>query len=291
MKNTLYFLDWDTTAVRVLDLETGNSGALQEGLGGNPDGIWLDEERGKVYWTNMGPDWNAADGSIDVANIDGSDHQQLVGGGAVVTPKQICLDEAGDWLYFCDREAGRVMRCRIDGSDLTTLVETAPELTVPKPEIEQCVGIALDEAKGMLYWTQKGPTKGNQGRILCAPIELAKGEEPGNRSDIVTLLSELPEPIDLELDLNTRTLYWTDRGDGPRGNSLNRARVTDDGLEAYEIIATGFKEAIGLDIDYDKGLAYVSDLTGHIYEVELESGIYRELYNRGQLTGIKLRRG
>jgi hypothetical protein len=29
------------------------------------------------------------------------------------------------------------------------------------------------------------------------------------------------EPIDLELDLKNRMLYWTDRGDPPSGNTVN----------------------------------------------------------------------
>jgi hypothetical protein len=36
----------------------------------------------------------------------------------------------------------------------------------------------------------------------------------------------LPEPIDLELDLYNHMLYWTDRGDPPRGNTVNRANLT-----------------------------------------------------------------
>jgi hypothetical protein len=43
---------------------------------------------------------------------------------------------------------------------------------------------------------------------------------PPNRTDIEVLFDGLPEPIDLELDLKNRVLYWTDRGDPPRGNSL-----------------------------------------------------------------------
>ena len=35
----------------------------------------------------------------------------------------------------------------------------------------------------------------------------------------------VPEPIDLELDLKNRVLYWTDRGDPPRGNTVNRAPI------------------------------------------------------------------
>ena len=42
------------------------------------------------------------------------------------------------------------------------------------------------------------------------------------------LFDGLPEPIDLELDLENRVLYWTDRGDPPRGNTVNRAPMDAD---------------------------------------------------------------
>jgi hypothetical protein len=38
-------------------------------------------------------------------------------------------------------------------------------------------------------------------------------------------LPALPEPIGLKLDLENLVLYWTDRGDPPRGNTVNRAPI------------------------------------------------------------------
>jgi hypothetical protein len=47
----------------------------------------------------------------------------------------------------------------------------------------------------------------------------------------------LPEPIELELDLENRVLYWTDRGDLPRGNTVNGSRI-DTTTPRQEIILT-----------------------------------------------------
>ena len=58
-----------------------------------------------------------------------------------------------------------------------------------------------------------------------ANIDIPKGENPTNRSDIEVLFDQLPEPIDLELDLANRLLYWTDRGDLPRGNTSIAERL------------------------------------------------------------------
>jgi hypothetical protein len=56
-------------------------------------------------------------------------------------------------------------------------------------------------------------------------MDMPFGETVLNRTDIELLLDQLPEPIDLEIDADTNMLYWTDRGEYPLGNSLNRAFV------------------------------------------------------------------
>ena len=71
-----------------------------------------------------------------------------------------------------------------------------------------------------------------------------KGETPASRSDIEIVFDNLPEPIDLELDLKNRVLYWTDRGDPPRGNTVNRASI-DAKPKAPEIVLTHLMEGIG----------------------------------------------
>src|SRR4029077_5856354 len=85
-----------------------------------------------------------------------------------------------------------------------------------------CVGVAIDVDRGKFYWTQKGGDNAGEGRIFRANIELPPGQTTANRQDIELLYDKLPEPIDLEIDPTTRSLYWTDRGDPPRGNPVSR---------------------------------------------------------------------
>jgi hypothetical protein len=59
--------------------------------------------------------------------------------------------------------------------------------------------------------------------IVPASLDIPKGENCTSRSDIELLFDQLPEPIDLDLDLERRLLYWSDRGDPPRGNIVSRA--------------------------------------------------------------------
>jgi len=85
-----------------------------------------------------------------------------------------------------------------------------------KDQTNGAIGITVDPDRGKIYWTQKGTDKGGVGRIFRREYRNSERETPANRSDIEILFDNLPEPIDLELDLEKRVLYWTDRGDPPR---------------------------------------------------------------------------
>jgi hypothetical protein len=79
-----------------------------------PDGIVVDVVAGHIYWTNMG-NFTTNDGSIDRADLDGSNITNIVPAGGTFTPKQLQLDKQNGRLYWCDRESMRVMRCNLDG--------------------------------------------------------------------------------------------------------------------------------------------------------------------------------
>jgi hypothetical protein len=251
-----------------------------------PDGIAIDVEAGHIYWTNMGSSISVNDGSIERADIDGRNRKIIVPRGGTFTPKQIQLDKENGKLYWCDREGMRVMRCNLDGSQIETLVESGRGDADRRDQTRWCVGITLDPERKQIYWTQKGPDKGNRGRILRAGIEIPKGEIAPNRSDIEVFFDNLPEPIDLELDRKNRVLYWTDRGDPPRGNSVNRASI-DATRQAPEIVVTHLMEGIGIALDVPGDRMFVTDLAGSMYSARLDgSGERNVLYAQGNLTGI-----
>src|ERR1700751_3502963 len=201
-----------------------------------PDGIAVDVGAGHIYWTNMGVP-NLNDGSIERADLDGKNRKVIVPPGNTHTPKQIQLDKKNGKLYWCDREGMRVMRSNLDGSQIETLVEAGQGDADRRDQTRWCVGITIGPERKQIYWTQKGPDNGDLGRIFRAGIEIPKGETAANRSDIELFFDRLPEPIDLELDLKNRVLYWTDRGDPPRGNTVNRASINQK-PQAPEIVLT-----------------------------------------------------
>src|SRR6476469_10047171 len=194
----------------------------------SPGCLVIDLEAKHIYWTNMGVP-NRNDGSIECADLDGCSRKTLISQGSTFAPKQLHLEKKNRKVYWCDREGMRVMRSNLDGSNIETLVDTSKGDARPGPDLTKwCVGITIDPDRGKFYWTQKGPANAGKGRIFRANIDIPKGETPANRTDIEVLFDGLPEPIDLELDLKNRLLYWTDRGDPPRGNTVNRASIDAD---------------------------------------------------------------
>jgi hypothetical protein len=254
----------------------------------HPDGIVVDVEAGHVYWTNMGVP-NLNDGSIERADLDGRNRKMIVPEGGTFTPKQLYLDKKNDKLYWSDREGMRVMRSNLDGSKIETLVETGHGDADRLDATKWCVGITVDAERGQIYWTQKGPDKAGQGRIFRASIEIPNGQTAANRTDIEVLFDNLPEPIDLDLDLNNHMLYWTDRGDPPRGNTVNRAPMDGDlkKRQAPEILLTHLMEGIGIALDLKGDRMFLTDLAGSVYSAKL-NGSDKEtlLYAQGNLTGI-----
>jgi hypothetical protein len=251
-----------------------------------PDGIAVDTQAGHIYWTNMGVP-SANDGSIERADIDGGNRKVLIPKGATHTPKQIHLDKDHRKLYWCDREGMRVMRCNLDGSKLETLVETGRGDADRRDATRWCVGITIDPKRQQVYWTQKGPDNAGLGRIFRANIEIPKGETAANRSDIEVMIDHLPEPIDLELDLQGRILYWTDRGNPPRGNTVNRVPIDVNPTPDPQIVLTDLMEGIGLALDVPGNRMFVTDFAGSIYAAKLDGAEKQNfLYAQGNLTGI-----
>jgi DNA-binding beta-propeller fold protein YncE len=258
--------------------------------GGLNDGIAYDPVGKHVYWTNMGKA-NLDDGFLMRANLDGGDVTPIVPPGGTFTPKQMKIDVVGRKLYWSDREGMRIQRCNMDGSKIETLIETGHGDGDRKNQSLWCVGIAIDVAGGHVYWTQKGSDDGGQGSIRRMGINIPKGQKPANRKDIEVLFLNLPEPIDLDLDLDKRLIYWTDRGD----NTVNRAPMAvppknDPAARTdRQILVRGLKEAIGVTLDLPNKRMFYTSLGGEVGTAGTDgSGAKLLLTNQGTLTGIVL---
>lgn len=297
MTGKLFYLDPGAKTINAVHTDGSNRQVLVRGREHVPDGIVVDVKHGHIYWTEMGEmEGDQDDGSVRRANLDGSDLTTIVPVGGTHTPKQLTISVESKRLWWCDREGMRIMTCSLDGSDLRTLIDRRPRDSTfdvaSKDERNHCVGIAVDEHARHVYWSQKGPPKGGQGRIFRSTLDGA--------GDVETLLDALPEPIDLalvrdEADNDTTYLYWTDRGAPPQGNTVNRCILGKGGavvLGHVQILAGGFHETIGLSVvtrGPDAGHMYVTDLAGTIYRAKLDGSEKTVVLAGGegdQLTGI-----
>jgi hypothetical protein len=289
IRGRLFFLD--LAAGRVLSSNPDGSDLKTIVSEGRklPDGIVVDVAAGHIYWTNMGNPI-ANDGSIDRADLDGHNITNIVAPGGIFTPKQLQFDSKNRKLYWSDREGMRVMRANLDGSNIETLVDTSEGSARPgKDQRKWCVGIAVDTDRSKFYWTQKGNDNAGEGRIFRANLELPEGQTPASRKDIEVLYEGLPEPIDLDLDLDNRVIYWTDRGDPPRGNTVNRAPMdaAPGTRKQPEIVFNHLLEGIGLSLDLKAGRMFLTDLGGSVYSANLDGSNKKTLFfGQGNLTGI-----
>jgi sugar lactone lactonase YvrE len=275
----------DLSDGRIVSLNTDGSDAKTLVTGCRlPDGVVVDSAVGYLYWTNMGvPHRN--DGSIERADLDGGNRRFIVPEGMTFTPKQLHLEKKSGKLYWSDREGMRVMRANLDGSQVETLIQTGEGESDRHDPSNWCVGITVDPIRRQVYWTQKGADDSGHGRIFRAGIDMPRGQSPTKRLDVEVLFDRLPEPIDLELDLEHRVLYWTDRSDPPRGNAVNRTPI--DGHLNQEIVLGHFMQGIGIALDVRGDRMFVTDLAGSIYCTQLSGSARRSIARaQGNLSGI-----
>ena len=88
-------------------------------------------------------------------------------------------------------------------------------------------------------------------------------------------------------------MYWSDRRDPPRGNTVNRAPMDmPAGADPkhrtdQEILVRGLKEGIGIALDLRGGHMYYTDLGGNVYSANLDGSNNKTiLTGQGELTGI-----
>lgn len=260
-----------------------------------PDGLAVDRTSQRMFWTCMGLP-GESDGALHSANLDGTDCRTIVAPGLINTPKQLAIDTLNERLYFCDREGSAVFRCKYDGTSLQRILSGVEEESNGVAESAWCVGVAPVPSLGKLFWSQKGPSKGGKGRIFSAGLPSLE-EDLIDIASIKCLLDKLPEPVDLEFDDRSRELFWTDRGELPFGNSLNKVRLDERGERAsvqdahgHEIVARNFHETIGLKLVPGCAEILITDLGGSVYSLDRSSGSKTVLFNDEQraFTGISL---
>ena len=181
---------------------------------------------------------------------------------------------------YC-RTPPRPRRCSLGPRRSTTTASTRRDTASASPSPRSRTPVLDAES----------PSNGGRGKILRAAVDIPAGPTAADRGDIGVLFEGLPESIDLDLD--TRMLCWTDRGDPPLGNTVNRATVNrapmdpEAGQRKSEILLTHLREGIGIALDVSGRRMFVTDLTGSVYQAGLDGSRMTEIMLlQGNLTGI-----
>ena len=192
-----------------------------------------------------------------------------------------------------------VYRERIDSSKIKTTVPIPNLIEIQKKSYERFLqmnrlpaeredGAATVAARGHVYWTQKGSDNAGEVVIRRTNMKMPAGAKATNRGDILTLFSRLPEPIDLDLDLKSRQIYWTDRGD----NTVSRAPMDASDYDPARridriVLVKGLKEAIGIALDLPRNRMAYTSLGGEVGVANLDGSNAKMLATeQGMLTGI-----
>ncbi len=263
----IYFADNGSHKILRVDLDGGNQEELVSGLG-FPADVLFDAASQKLYWCDQAGDRlqraNADGSELETLHepnapyfldLD-SENQRLYWGLFTATPARnqpnifridlpsggeapvvsglhqvrgVKLDLLDARLYWCDREAHKIQRARLDGSEMEDVITG---LDTPH-------GMVLDPLARMTYWADTGTNN----------VIGSTGGGAVNRSDmdggkLIEVLIDLSQPWDVDLDLRTRSYAeWrtrfflrdtpdqlqeatTDADDDERNNLLEYALAT-----------------------------------------------------------------
>ena len=246
----------------------------------SPDGVTVDLDNGFVYWTNMGSLIGGGNiGTLQRMKLGAETVETVVPIGTTNTPKQIAIDNDAGKLYWCDREGAKVWRASLDGSE--------PEVLVSGHGVIQLVGMGLDLPKRQFYFSDRMARK-----IYRANFDFPEGQTAENRDDVETLFSfaGASMPLDLDLDLEQRKIYWSDRlrGTISRANMDMPSGATAETRTDIEFLVENLLEPIGVSLDRVQKQLYYTQLGGEVSRVNLD-GTHQELVvATGSASGVTL---
>jgi len=187
-----------------------------------PDGLAVDVAAGHLYWTNMGNP-KANDGSIFRSDLDGRNMTTIISPGDTFTAKQAADRQAQrQALLVRPRRHGlRVLRAisRIEDRDAGRYEPGRPSFPVRIQTSGAWASPSL-RMPASSNWTQKGGANAGEVPHPAREPRYTEGSNADGPHGHRTALRQAARAIDPRLDLGSRLLYWTDRGDPPRGNTL-----------------------------------------------------------------------
>ena len=176
-----------------------------------------------MYWTDLN------NHKIWRADLDGTEVQALV---RTPDPFGLAADATRGKLYWIEGGTNKIRRANLDGTNAEDLVTAG---------LRSPTGLALDVASGKIYWTDAGvidvPTNAGTGKIQRANL---------NGTNIQTLVTGLPYPLYIALDVAGGKMYWTDHDLTSGDGKIQRANL--NGTNIQDLFTGSFStDGIALD--------------------------------------------
>ncbi|XP_015230707.1 PREDICTED: low-density lipoprotein receptor-related protein 2-like [Cyprinodon variegatus] len=212
---------------------SNNAMATISGISSGKD-IDYDDQEQYVYWVQ-------STGSIWRIKTNGSDRAQFAPNAYMGSPSGLAFDWISRIMYYTNPTSRTIEVIRVDGTEhyRKTLIASNG-----KPEgTGEPFGIALDPARGKLFWTDKGSDSGVPPKVGSADMD------GGNLKNLYT--GNLANIGAIAADISTMKLYWGVSGSGmfaqiECGTMDGVTRITLDHLyytdQDYEVIERVDKE-------------------------------------------------
>lgn len=217
-------------------------------------GIALDQDGGKVYWTNR------TTSKIQRSNIDGTGAEDLVT-GLSPPPVGIALDVADGKVYWllAALGSGKIQRANLDGTGVTDVLGGLGD---PRH-------LTIDATGGKMYWTDAGTDSVRRANLDGSSQEVLVSGQIG--------------PFGIALDLAGGKMYWTDSS----VNTIRRANLDGSSVETLITAGTG-PSGIALDLIAGK-MYWVNLTTGDLRRASLDgTGVEIVVSGLGGPHGIVL---
>ena len=285
---TLYWLDIAGGTVTTANADGSNDSVVARGSPlSAPDGVTIDPEGKHFFVLNMGTVIGGGNrGSLVRYNLDGSDPEVIMPPGSKAgdvtfnTGKQVTIDRVNKKLYMGDREGSKVWRVDYDGKNL--------EVLISGHGVQQIVGVGADPTERHFYFSDR-----NGKKLFRAGMDMPAGQTHADRDDVELIYVEKAAtamPLDIELDLEHRMIYWTDRTQGKvLGMHMDMPMgETAEDRSDVELIADGLTEAIGLAYDHQESTLFVTH-AGTVSSVKTDGTGLKRIGSSGN-TGISFAR-
>lgn len=182
MANLVYWANAQQGTIYRANLDRSDQVAVITGLN-HPWDIWIDDNAGKLYWTESIGD------RVARANLDGSGVETLL---SINDPESLAVDSGNGKLYFDAFVAGpniiNIHGANLDGSSLGVIASVSNAVT----------GIAVDPTAQKVYWLHHFENR------------IERRNANGSGATDVVLDNLTFRPTALTLDSESEYLYWAD---------------------------------------------------------------------------------